>query len=238
MRVKICGITRPEDAETATGLGAWALGLNLWDESPRYCPPEEAAEIAAAFRRRAEIVGVFVNPTLGEVRSAVEDLSLAMVQLHGDEGPAFCREVSRRTGAKVIKALGVRSGADVQAAATYRTDFHLLDAYTPARGGSGESFDWGLAGRHRSKAPTILAGGLTPENVAEAIGVVRPYAVDVASGVESSPGVKSEAKLREFFERANAAGAGLRSPEPQLDRDAPEREVLVGGETPSREAPG
>ncbi|UJA20484.1 phosphoribosylanthranilate isomerase [Thermoleophilia bacterium SCSIO 60948] len=228
MRVKICGITRPEDAELACDLGAWAIGLNLWPESPRHAHPGEAAAIAAAFRRRTLITGVFVNPSLREVTDAVENLNLAMVQLHGDEGAAFCREVSRRAGVKVIKALRVRSGADVQAAEAYRTDFHLFDAYSPKRGGSGESFDWHLARLRRSKVPTILAGGLTPENVDAAIAEAQPYAVDVASGVENDrPGVKSEAKMREFFDRANAAGALFDRPD-RVEPDE-EREVITQG---------
>lgn len=228
MRVKICGITRPEDAELACDLNAWAIGLNLWPGSSRRIHPGEAAEIAARFRRRTQIVGVFVNPSMREVTNAVEELNLAMVQLHGEEGPVFCREVSRRTGIKVIKALSVRSGADVQAAEAYRTDFHLFDAYSPKRGGSGESFDWHLARLRRSKVPTILAGGLTPENIAEAIAEAEPYAVDVASGVENDrPGFKSEAKMREFFDRANVAGAEIERPDAvQPDED---REVITHG---------
>jgi phosphoribosylanthranilate isomerase len=129
-----------------------------------------------------------------------------MLQLHGDEGPAFCAEAARRTGCKVIKALRVRSAADVRAADTYRTDYHLLDAYRPGRpGGTGESFDWELAAGHRGAIPLILAGGLRPDNVAEAIAAARPFAVDVASGVEYEPGRKDPERLEEFFERANSS---------------------------------
>ena len=130
-----------------------------------------AAEIGAALKRQLEIVGVFVNPTLDELAAAAEDESLTMVQLHGDEGPAFCREAARRTGCKVIKALRVRSGADIRGAEAYRTDFHLLDAHRPGTpGGTGESFDWELLAGRRSEVPLILAGGLTPENVADGDG--------------------------------------------------------------------
>jgi phosphoribosylanthranilate isomerase len=204
-RVKICGITNLEDAEEAVRLGAWAIGLNHHPESPRFCEPGVAAEIGAALKRRCEVVGVFVNPTLDEVARAADEEQLTMLQLHGDEGPAFCSEAARRTGCRVIKALRVRSGADVQAAETYRTDFHLLDAHTPGiAGGTGESFDWELAAGRRSAVPLILAGGLTPDNVSEAIGIARPFAVDVASGVEASPRRKDPARLAAFFE-----GAGL-----------------------------
>src|SRR5918996_6309982 len=132
MRVKICGITNLEDAEEAHRLGAWAIGLNHHPESPRYCPPDVASEIGAALKRRCEVVGVFVNPTLDELHDAVEAAELTMIQLHGDEGPSFCAEAARRTGAKVMKALQVRSSADIRAAEAYRTDLHLFDAYSEA----------------------------------------------------------------------------------------------------------
>lgn len=199
MKVKFCGITRVEDAEEAVRLGAWAIGLNFWNGSPRYCDAGAAVEISAAVRRSTLVTGVFVNATLEEVARAAEDFALAMVQLHGDEGPDFCREVARRTGCKVIKALRVHSGAEVQLAEAYRTDFHLLDAYTPGvPGGSGESFDWELVSGRESEVPLILAGGLRPDNVADAVEVAKPFAVDVASGIESSPGVKDQELMAAF----------------------------------------
>jgi phosphoribosylanthranilate isomerase len=131
-----------------------------------------------------------------------------MVQLHGDEGPDFCRAVARRTGAKVIKAIRVHSTADVDATEPFRTDFHLFDARRPeAPGGTGETFDWELIAGHRSPVPAILAGGLTPANVAGAIEVVHPFAVDVASGVESAPGVKDHALMAAFAEQAGIRAA-------------------------------
>jgi len=123
------------------------------------------------------------------------------VQLHGDEGPAFCAEVARRTGAKIMKAARVRTAADVRALEAFHTDFHLLDAHLPGmRGGTGETFDWELVRTRRSKVPLVLSGGLTPENVAEAIAVTAPFAVDTASGTESSPGIKDPAKVAAFVE--------------------------------------
>jgi phosphoribosylanthranilate isomerase len=205
-RVKICGITNHEDAEEAVRLGAWAIGLNHHLDSPRFCDLGVAAEIGAALKRRCEVAGVFVNSTLDEVAQAAEQEQLTMLQLHGDEGPAFCAEAARRTGCRVIKALRVRSGADVRAAGAYGTDFHLLDAHQPGKhGGTGESFDWELVADRRSDIPLILAGGLTPEIVGEAIAIVRPYAVDVASGVEASPGRKDPELLAAFFEGARVA---------------------------------
>lgn len=206
MRVKICGVTNLDDAAEAVRLGAWAVGLIHFEESPRSVEPAVAAEVAAAFRRKCEMVGVFVNPELDDVARAVENASLSMVQLNGEEGPAFCAEVARRTGVKVIKAIHVASAADIHSAETYRTDFHLFDRRGKGLwGGSGESFDWGLLSQHRSQVPAIVAGGLRPENVAAAIALTHPHAVDVASGVEAEPGRKDHAAMAAFFEAAQAA---------------------------------
>lgn len=175
------------------------MGLILWPHSPRACDPDAAAEIAAALKRRVEVAGVFVNPTLDELVRTADAVNLTMIQLHGDEGPAFCAEAARRTGCKVIKAMRVRSGADIQALAAFHTDYHLLDSYSLAkRGGTGETFAWEIARAHRGSVPLILSGGLNPDNVAQAIAAVRPFAVDVASGVELSPGRKDPDKLGAF----------------------------------------
>jgi phosphoribosylanthranilate isomerase len=204
MRVKICGITSLDDAAEAVRLGAWAVGLIHYAESPRACESAEAVRIAAAFRRKCEVVGVFVNPELDEVAKAVEDAGLTMVQLNGEEGPSFCGEVARKTGVKVIKAVHVASAADIHSAETFRTDFHLFDKRGKGLwGGSGESFDWGLLRERRSQVPAIVAGGLRPDNVAEAVAVTHPYAVDVASGVEAEPGRKDHAAMTAFFEAAH-----------------------------------
>ena len=142
--------------------------------------------------------------------TSLED-ALTMVQLHGDEGPSFCDEVRRRTGCKMIKAVRVRSGADIQALTRFHTDYHLLDSYRPGMpGGTGETFAWELARSHRGRVPLILSGGLTPANVAEAIAAVHPFAVDVASGVEPDggpPNRKDPEKL-EAFAAAVRAGTG------------------------------
>lgn len=198
-RIKFCGLTNLADAQLAVGAGAWAIGLIFWPESKRRCTLEVAGEIAGALRRRVEVAGVFVNATLDEVAATAEAVPLSLVQLHGDEGPAFCAEIARRTGAKVIKAARVRSRADIQALAPFHTDFHLLDSYAPGLpGGTGETFSWELTRGHRGRIPVILSGGLRADNVAEAIAAVRPFAVDVASGVELGPGRKDPAKLEAF----------------------------------------
>jgi phosphoribosylanthranilate isomerase len=205
-KIKFCGLTNREDAERAAAAGAWALGMIFWPHSPRRCEPAAAAEIAGAVRRRVELVGVFVNAGLDEIASTADTLGLSMIQLHGDEGPAFCAEAGRRTGCKVIKAMRIRSGADIQALAPFHTDLHLLDSYAPGkRGGTGETFAWELAAAHRGRIPVILSGGLDPANVGDAIAAVHPYAVDVASGVESSPGRKDPAKLEAFAAAVRSA---------------------------------
>lgn len=208
MKVKVCGITTLEDAEAAAGLGAWAIGLIHHRPSPRFVKYSEAAVIGAAMKRRLEVVGVFVNPTLDRVVDAVENASLTMVQLSGEEGPSFCTEVSRRTGCPVIKAIHVRSAADVRRAEPFRTAWHLFDSRRGRlRGGTGQTFDWELLAGRNPGVPFILAGGLDPGNVAEAIAIARPDAVDVASGVEVSPGTKDPGLLAAFFERASGIGA-------------------------------
>ena len=204
--MKFCGITTVDDARAAVSLDAWAVGLIFWPRSPRRCDPDAAAEIAAAVKRRAEIAGVFVNATLDEVAATADAVGLTMIQLHGDEGPVFCSEVARRTGCKVIKAARVRGREEIQALRAFHTDFHLLDSHVPGvPGGTGATFAWELVRGYAVPArvggdriPVILSGGLTPDNVAEAIEVAHPFAVDVASGVESAPGVKDHSKLESF----------------------------------------
>jgi phosphoribosylanthranilate isomerase len=204
-------MTSLDDAQEAARFGAWAIGLNHHPESPRFCDPAMAAEIGATLRRRLEVVGVFVNSPLDDVVAAAREESLTMIQLHGDEGPSFCAEAARRTGCKVIKAFRVRSTADVRAAEAFRTDFHLMDAHRPGlRGGTGESFEWELLAARRSEIPLVLAGGLTPDNVGDAIAGARPFAVDVASGVEAEPGVKDAGLMGAFTEAAQAASARIR----------------------------
>jgi phosphoribosylanthranilate isomerase len=215
-KVKICGITDLRDAELAVELGAWAVGMVFYDGSPRRCSTEQALGITTALRRRVELCGVFVDASLDELAGLTEELGLTMLQLHGDEGPAFCAEARRRTGARVIKAIQVAGAGDVRELERYHVDFHLADARARAlakqglRGGTGETFDWSLLAERRSSAtPLILSGGLHPGNVAEAVERVRPYAVDTASGTERAPGHKDEAKLRAFFAAVHASAAAV-----------------------------
>lgn len=229
-KVKICGLTTLADAELASGLGAWALGMVFYERSPRRCSLAAAEEIAAALRRRVELCGVFVNATMEEVVEHGERLNLTLLQLHGDEGPAFCAEAARRTGAKVIKALQVSDAGDVREAERYHTDYHLLDARSARpgseslRGGTGETFDWRLLAARRSRTPLILSGGLGPDNVQQAIELVAPFAVDSASGTECAPGHKDPAKLHDFFasvERRSAASTGSPAEPPVGSGSAP-----------------
>jgi phosphoribosylanthranilate isomerase len=205
-RVKICGLTALEDAQLAADLGAWALGMIFWPDSPRACPIEQAEVIGAQLHRRVELTGVFVNASLDHVAETADVCRFTLLQLHGDEGPSYCQEAARRTGCRVMKAARVRDAADVQAIRAYRTDFHLLDTHSErAPGGTGESFDWELARLHPGNPPLILSGGLTPDNVGQAIAAVSPFAVDTASDTEAEPGRKDAAKLTAFFQAVEAA---------------------------------
>lgn len=209
-RVKICGITNLDDALLAVEHGAWAAGLIFWPGSERQCELDEAERIGAELRRRVELTGVFVNATLDEIAYTADRCSLAMLQLHGDEGPAFCREAARRTGCKVMKAARVKDAGSIRALAAFEVDYHLLDAHKPGHvGGTGETFEWDLVAAHDRHVPLVLSGGLTPGNVADAIAAVRPFAVDSASGTEASPGRKDPAKVAAFFRAAAQADAAV-----------------------------
>jgi phosphoribosylanthranilate isomerase len=207
-RVKICGVTRLDDAQLAVELGAWAVGMVFYPASQRCATLEEAETIGAALRRRVELAGVFVNATLDEIADVSERVGLTLVQLHGDEGPAFCAEVARRTGARTIKAASVRGLFTVRSLERFHTDFHLVDGYAPGqRGGTGERFDYSLLSKRRSKLPLILGGGLDADRVVAIAAPTRPFAVDVASGVEVSPGIKDPQRMRAFFDAAAKVAA-------------------------------
>ena len=197
-RIKICGITNLDDALLAVDLGADALGFVFYPKSPRYVGVRDAANICNALPPFVTKVGVFVNDLEYEIEKALSECLLTALQFDGDEPPGFCAKFP----AKSIKAIRVRDEASLRAAAEYDVDALLLDTYTDSeRGGTGQTFDWSLAVKAKEmlNAPIILSGGLTPENVGEAIRKVQPYAVDVSSGVESEPGRKDPEKLRRFI---------------------------------------
>ena len=209
-KVKICGITDPGDARQAADLGAWAIGLIRWPGSPRACPDAAAEEIGAMLHRRCEVTGVFVNATLDQVALDADRFGLTLLQLHGDEGPAYCREAARRTGAKVMKAVRVKDAASVRDLGAFHTDFHLLDANVPGMlGGTGETFSWDLAKAHLGEVPLVLSGGITPDNAGDAVRRVRPFAIDSASGTEAEPGRKDPEKVAALFAAVEAADTEL-----------------------------
>lgn len=232
-RIKICGLTTLEDARHAVELGAWAIGLIFHRDSPRACDLEAAEAIGAALRRQTLVTGVFVNAPLDEVVLTADRCSFGMVQLHGDEGPAYCREAARRTGCTVMKAARVRDAAAIRALEPFRVDYHLLDAHAAGRrGGTGETFAWELAASRPRAVPLVLSGGLTADNVAAAIEATRPFAVDTASGTEAAPGRKDPAKVKAFF-RAVAAADAAAAPvlaSAQDERDARAAEAVEPAE--------
>lgn len=227
---KICGLTRVEDAQLAVAGGAWALGMIMWPQSKRYVSPQQAADIAEATRRSAEIAGVFVDQPLDEVVNLSNEIGLTMLQLHGSEGQQYCNEVARRTGARIIKAFRVQ-GREVLAemGKFYNVDFQLLDTYKAGvPGGTGEVFDWNiLRGFRRGNVPILLSGGLTPDNVARAIEVAGPWGVDVSSGVESEPGIKDPEKLAAFLTAVETSTSPRRPPKKEVPITGAEDEVLT-----------
>lgn len=197
VKVKICGITRVADALVAAEAGADALGFMFYASSPRCMNHERAAQIIRELPPFVARVGVFVNPTEAEVREAIARCGIDTLQFHGQETPEFCRKFELKT----IKAFRIRDAASLQATVAYSAEAWLLDSYVAGQlGGTGARFNWDLAVEAvRSRRPVILAGGLTPENAAEAVRQVRPYGLDVSSGVESAPGLKDSAKVRAFI---------------------------------------
>lgn len=201
IKIKICGITNLEDATIAATLGADAIGFNFYHGSKRYISPSEAALIIEKTAMLGEKVGVFVNSSVEEIIE-IEDLThLDAIQLHGDESPEFIDQLRLESDATIIKAVRIGPDFDPNTVLQYEADAILLDAYSEGgRGGTGLTIDWSIAKQVAELVDQLyLAGGLTPANVAEAINAVRPYAVDVASGVESSPGIKDRAKVEAFI---------------------------------------
>ena len=200
-RIKVCGITNSEDAFYAVRLGAAALGFVFYEKSPRFVTPAKAREIIKQLPPFVTKVGVFVNAEADYLREARSTAGFDVFQFHGDETPEFCAAF----GEGYIKAIRVKDASSLDAVELYDTDAFLFDTYSPdAYGGTGENFSWDvLSGRKLGDKFVILSGGLTPENVRDAIQAVNPYAVDVSSGVESSPGIKDHLKLKRFMEAAS-----------------------------------
>lgn len=201
-RIKICGITNLDDALCAVAAGADALGFVFYEKSPRYVLPEKVREIISALPPFVTTVGLFVNATPETINQTILTSGLAVIQLHGDEAPEACR----KNRYPVIKAVRVKNADSLVGIDNYHVSALLLDAWSDQQyGGTGEIFNWQLAKKLTGSLPLILAGGLTPDNVAEAIRVVNPYAVDVSSGVEESPGRKDHNKVREFIQQVRQA---------------------------------
>jgi len=202
IKIKICGITNLDDALYAMEWGTDSLGFNFYKKSPRYIDPQKAAEIIAQLPPFVTPVGVFVNEHEDKIREIQQMTCIQSVQLHGDESPEFCQ----RFGGRVIKAFQIKDKESLKSMAHYRVGAFLLDSYREnMRGGTGMSFDWHLAVVAKTFGKIILAGGLTPENVAEAVKLVQPYAVDVASGVEKEKGTKDHAKVKKFIAEVRRA---------------------------------
>ncbi|MGB2913795.1 MAG: phosphoribosylanthranilate isomerase, partial [Pyrinomonadaceae bacterium] len=200
-RIKICGITNLEDAMLAVSAGADELGFNFFEGSPRYVPPETASVITGRLPADSPKVGVFVNQTAERVLEIASVTGLNAIQLHGDEDAAFINEIRKSSELTIIKVLRVSPQFEPTEAVLFGADAILLDSYSSnEKGGTGATFDWDIAKHVSNLVPVLyLAGGLTPENVSEAIKQVRPYAVDVCSRIESTPGKKDEDKLRRFI---------------------------------------
>jgi phosphoribosylanthranilate isomerase len=204
IKVKICGLTNLADAQAAAAAGADILGFVFCETSPRFVDLVTMAQIARVLPPTVEKAGVFVNAPAETVRRAAEECGLTWLQFHGDESPDYCRQFGRRS----LKAFRIRDESSLAALPQYRTDAWLLDAYVPGQsGGTGATFNWALAlAAKKWGRPVFLAGGLTPENIAQAIRQAQPDGVDVSSGVEVAPGRKDHAKVRAFIQAAKTAG--------------------------------
>lgn len=208
-RVKVCGITRPEDAKKATELGVDALGFIFVRKSPRCIDVRKAWDIIRSIPSFISRVGVFVNSDIEMVKGVVDECGLSQVQLHGEESVDYCRQLKDwRRSLSICKAFRVRKDSCGEELENYTDNVHsiLLDTYVSGRaGGTGETFDWQVIDHLALQKPLILAGGLTPENVAEAVSVARPYAIDVNSGIEDRPGIKNHQKMLAVFDAVRAA---------------------------------
>ena len=197
VKVKICGVTNYDDAKVAADLGADIIGFNFYPKSPRYIPPEKAAKIISRLPAYVDVAGVFVNSSFNEIRDIMDSCLLSWIQLHGDEDQQFCR-LFQTLNVKIIKAVRVKSKADIETAETFNTDAILLDAFDPKKyGGTGLSFTWNIVGHIATRV--FLAGGINPDNAVKAI-QLGVYGIDLCSGIESDPGKKDHKKLVKLFE--------------------------------------
>ena len=216
VKVKVCGLTRVDDAALACKLGASAIGMVFWEKSPRVVDTQRATQIVQALPADVTSVGVFVNADLAWVCDVVAEVGLGAVQLHGEESPAYCQAMP----VEVLKAVSIKSADDVQRALTLPEEVTpLVDVHDPERrGGTGVTVDWTTAARLARERRVFLAGGLSAANIADAIDIVRPYGIDVSSSLESSPGTKDPVRMRSFFAAVGTAGGGEPSAEPLGDR--------------------
>lgn len=204
-RIKICGITNIQDAHAAVDSGADALGFIFVPDTPRYVVPETVKRIICELPPFITTVGVFADAPLEAVSETIKLCGLSAAQLHGSETPDDCNAIATRCRVPVIKAFRVKDRHSLSSIPEYKASAYLLDTYVKGKkGGTGEIFNWDLAAEAKKYGRIIIAGGLTPENVAQAVQHVGPYAVDVGSGVESSPGRKDHAKIRAFIENIKA----------------------------------
>lgn len=214
MRVKICGITKPEQGRSIAALGATALGFICVRQSPRYVLPEQIGKVVRDLPEGIDRVGVFADAPITEIQQVVAIGKLNVVQLHGSESPEFCQQVrAALPGVELIKALRIRSTEDLSRSSLYygEVDTLLLDAYHPGvLGGTGKTLDWSALQQFCPSCAWLLAGGLTPENVLEALSLVQPDGIDLSSGVESAPGDKDLQKVARLFEQLRSVvGAGV-----------------------------
>lgn len=204
VRIKICGITNEKDALWAVNLGADYIGFNFYKNSPRKISPKLVAQIIGKLPAFTQPVGIFVNEEMKAVKRIAEKCRLNLVQLHGEESPEYCRELQVQSARlKIIKAFRIRDKESLEGMEKYSVDYYLLDSYVPGiEGGTGEVFNWDMAVEAKQVGkPVFLAGGLTPDNITQAIEKVNPYGVDVASGVERTPRRKDYDLMREFINR-------------------------------------
>jgi len=205
MKIKICGITKNNDAQLAAQLGAWAVGFIFVENTPRYISPEKAGEIIKKLPANIKKVGVFANVSAEKILEIVKISGIDFVQLHGEESPDFCEKIKNISKKQIIKAFRIKNKEDFEKIYFYKSkiDFVLLDSFSEKElGGTGEAFNWDLAKYLPDKEiPIILAGGLNPDNILEAYNQIKPYALDVSSGVEISKGIKDKEKLEKLFEK-------------------------------------